>query len=489
MEVEMKSTRRRLWLLVGIFGACSPRTPERQTIEDAARAIGGREAIESALALRIEGEGTMGNLGQDMTPEATGQTFAISDYRQSFDLRASRMRVERTRTPEFEYFRGRDPMKQVFGIDGEVAYEVASDGSARRAPQATANELRTAYYHHPLTIVRAALDPRASVSNARTEGGESLVDVTTPDGVVATLAVDSDTKRPTRVTSSSSHPNLRDVLVKTAFADYEDSGGLMLPTALHNSIDDHRVVELRVTSQSVNGDAADLAAPEAAAEAEAESEPPPAKVTAEEVADGVWFLAGESHHSVLFELSDRLMLFEAPSEARTLAVIAKARELVPDKPLTHLVASHHHFDHSGGVRAAVSEGLTIVAQAASERFYRDLAARASTIAPDALARKPASLNLETVEDEKRYEDASVPVELYHIAGSPHADTLLMAYLPRQRLLVQADAFSPGRDFQPFAANLLENIQRRKLRVDRILPVHGTIVPFEDLVKATAGTTD
>jgi glyoxylase-like metal-dependent hydrolase (beta-lactamase superfamily II) len=263
----------------------------------------------------------------------------------------------------------------------------------------------------------------------------------------------------------------------------------MLPTALHNSIDDHRVVELRVTSQSVNGDAADLAAPEAAAEAEAESEPPPAKVTAEEVADGVWFLAGESHHSVLFELSDRLMLFEAPSEARTLAVIAKARELVPDKPLTHLVASHHHFDHSGGVRAAVSEGLTIVAQAASERFYRDLAARASTIAPDALARKPASLNLETVEDEKRYEDASVPVELYHIAGSPHADTLLMAYLPRQRLLVQADAFSPGRDFQPFAANLLENIQRRKLRVDRILPVHGTIVPFEDLVKATAGTTD
>ena len=485
----MKSTAWLAWLGAILVGACAPRTPERRTIEDAARALGGREAIESASTLRIEGEGTMGNLGQDMTPEATGQTFTLTGYTQVFDLTSPRMRVEQTRTPEFEYFRGRDPMKQVFGIDGEVAYDVAPDGSARRAQDSTADERRTAYYHHPLTLLRAALDPGASLSNARTAEGESLVDVTTPDGVVVTLALDPATMLPTRVTSGASHPNLRDVTVSTAFADYEDSEGLKLPTGIHQSIDDHRVLELRVTDQSVNGDAPDLAAPEAAASAASIAEGPPANVTAEEVAEGVWFLAGESHHSVLVELSDHLMLFEAPSEARTLAVIQKARELVPGKPLTHLVSSHHHFDHSGGVRAAVSEGLTIVTHAASASFYRDLAARPSTIAPDALARNPASLTLETVEDERRYEDRSATVELYHIAGSPHADTLLMAYLPRQRLLVQADAFSPGRDYQPFAANLLENVERRNLRIERILPVHGEIVPFDALVKAAASTTD
>ena len=87
-----------------------------------------------------------------------------------------------------------------------------------------------------------------------------------------------------------------------------------------------------------------------------------------------------------------------------------------------------------------------------------------------------------------FEDDSMIVQLHHIVGNPHADSLLMAYLPRQRLLVEADAFSPGRDFQPFAANLLENIQRRKLRVDRILPVHGGVVAFEELVSAVGGLT-
>jgi len=78
--------------------------------------------------------------------------------------------------------------------------------------------------------------------------------------------------------------------------------------------------------------------------------------------------------------------------------------------------------------------------------------------------------------------------LYHIAGSPHADTLLMAYFPKERILVEADVFSPASAVQPYAANLLENISTRKLKVDRIVPIHGTIVPFADLVKTQAKPT-
>ena len=72
--------------------------------------------------------------------------------------------------------------------------------------------------------------------------------------------------------------------------------------------------------------------------------------------------------------------------------------------------------------------------------------------------------------------------LYRIAGSPHADTLLMAYFPKERLLVEADVFSPGSAVQPYAANLLENIKRHNLKIDRIVPIHGTIARYADFLK-------
>ncbi len=126
------------------LGACAQPTMEQQILEDATAALGGRGRIEAVTTLSIEGEGVMGNLGQDMTPDATSQTFTISDYMQVADLTTGRMRVERTRTPNFNYFRGKDPMKQVFGIDGDVAYDVAPDGSATRATNATASARRAA---------------------------------------------------------------------------------------------------------------------------------------------------------------------------------------------------------------------------------------------------------------------------------------------------------------------------------------------------------
>ena len=202
------------------------------------------------------------------------------------------------------------------------------------------------------------------------------------------------------------------------------------------------------------------------------------------MAKGVWFLAGQSHHSVLVEFSDHLMLIEAPqNDTRALAVIAKARELRPNKPLTRVVNTHHHFDHSGGVRAAVSEGLAVVAHRAGAAFLQEAAGRAHTIAPDALAKNPKPVKVEPVGDELTLKDNTMTVVLYPVTGSTHADTLLMAYFPRERLLVEADLYSPGGALAPYAANLLENIKKRNLRVDRIVPIHGQIGPFNDLVKA------
>ena len=281
--------------------------------------------------------------------------------------------------------------------------------------------------------------------------------------------------------------NLGDVAIETTFADYQDAGGLKLPARLTTKTDKVTTVDLRV-KHTIDAEVGDLAAPATAASAAAIAAPPPATVTAEEVAKGVWFLAGQSHHSVLVEFNDHLVLIEAPqNDTRALAVIAKARELRPNKPLTHVVNTHHHFDHSGGVRAAVAEGLTVVAHQAAAAFFQEAAGRAHTIAPDALAKNPKPVKVERVGEELALKDNTMTVVLYPIVGSTHADTLLMAYFPRERLLVEADVYSPGGAIAPYAANLLENITKRNLRVDRIVPIHGQIGPFSDLVKTAQAT--
>jgi glyoxylase-like metal-dependent hydrolase (beta-lactamase superfamily II) len=189
---------------------------------------------------------------------------------------------------------------------------------------------------------------------------------------------------------------------------------------------------------------------------------------------------------VVVEFTDHLMLIEAPqNDTRTLAVIAKARELRPGKALTHVVDSHHHFDHSGGIRAAVSEGLVVTTQRGNAAYYQDVVGRAHTLAPDAFSRTPKPLKIEPVDDTMVIKDDKRTIQLFHIAGSPHADTLLMTYFPKERILVEADVFSPGAATQPYAANLLENIKKHNLKVDRIVPIHGTIVPFSELAKTQA----
>jgi glyoxylase-like metal-dependent hydrolase (beta-lactamase superfamily II) len=475
-----------IWLLAGTLSACTQATPEQQIVNDAAEALGGAERIQAVKTLVLQGEGSNGNLGQDMTPEATGQAFKVTDYRRAVDVAGGRARVEQTRTPNFTFFQGPQPQKQVFGIDGDVAYNVAANGTATRAANAVATDRRAELYHHPITIVRAALDPAAMLSNPRTQGSENVLDITTPNGLKFTLATDTTTKLPTRVVSMSDNTNLGDVAIETSFADYQDVSGLKLPTTFTTKTDRTTTASLRVTSQTVDGDTGDLAAPASAASAAPTTGVPPANVTVEKIADGVWFLGGQSHHSVLVEFADHTKLIESPqNDTRALAVIAKAKETVPNKPLTHVIVSHHHFDHSGGVRAAISQGLTLIVQENAAQYFRDTGSRPHTIVPDALAMNPQPTKVETVGEELEIKDAARTINLYHIAGNPHSDTFLMVYFPRERLLVEADAYTPGGTYTPYAPNLLENVTKRKLRVDRIIPLHGAPGPYDGLVKAAA----
>ena len=479
-----------LSVVVVSLAACSepppPPSAEAQFVDDVATALGGAEAFESVTTYSMEGSGRMLNVGQDLTPEAATMVFDITDYRLSADLANERSRTSMVRTPLFDYFRGRDPMYLVSGIDGNVAYDVGPDGTARRAHDDVAADRRANYFHHPLPLLRAVITGSASVSNVRDDGDLTLADVSTSDGYAITLAVDGETSLPAYTQSTDYHFYLQDVVRRTRFADYASAGSLSLPTQISQSIDEFQAFTLDVSAQMTNAAIDNISAPESAATSAAISGAAPVNVVETPLAEGVWLLAGQSHHSVLVEFSDHLMVIEAPNEGRVLGVIAKADELVPGKPVTQVVNTHHHFDHSGGIRAAVSEGLTIITQAANEAFYRRMAEQPSTIKPDALARSPRPIAIETVDEHRTYEDESMTVELFHVADNPHSSSILMAYIPEHRLLVQVDLFTLGRTTpQLFAPNLLDNIVNYGLEVETIVPLHGERFDIDALRTAVA----
>ena len=477
-------TRRAVFALAALMlGACSrpPSTPQ-EVVREAAAALGGAERIQNLEGLVFHATGTAPNAGQNRMPDDELPVWKLHEYVRAVDLTNFRSRVQQTREAQF-LFAGELVQQQIQGVAGDIAWnEAPGSTGATRLSRATARDRRIDVLHHPLTAVHEALDPGAKLSNLRIEGGEQLVDLTTPLGDSVTLAVDGRTHLPTRVISMAVNPNMGDVAIVTTFADYQDVSGFRIPRRLTTKMDKYLQLDLQVGDYFFEAAPGGMRVPDAVKSAPAPT-PPPVTVTVEPVAKGIWRLAGSGNHrSVVFEFDDHLVLFEAPvNEARTKAVIDMARTLSP-KPLTMAIVSHHHFDHSGGLRVAVAEGLTIVTHRSNEAFFKDLLARKHMIEPDALAKNPRAAAFQFVDDQLTLQDGSMEVQLYHLLDNPREGTNLFAYVPRDRILVQADLYDATWLRHSWGENVLQNLERRKLKVDRDVPVHGPIEPFAAMVK-------
>jgi hypothetical protein len=472
-----------VFLLALAVSSCNRVSPELRAISDAADALGGREKLLAIKTLTIEGQGVAPNLGQNTMPDDDLPVWKVTEFKRTIDFANGRMRVQQLRTAQF-LFANSNTQRQDQGLDGDVAYNVGMDGVATRVGADAARDRHIEMLHNPIAIVRAALDqPSTSVSGLRTAQNQQIVEVTTAKGERLTLALDAATKLPTRVTSMADNPNLGDVAIDTAFADYENGGGIRLPRRYTTKVDKYLQFDLTVTKNIVDRAAPELAAPAAVKSAPVPA-PPAIVVTAEPVGKGIWWLAGSGNHrSVVFEFDNHLTLFEVPlNEARSKAVIDKART-ISSKPLTQVAVSHHHFDHSGGLRVAVAEGLTIITYKANEELFKDLVSRAHTIVPDALARNPQPLKLVTVDDSMIMKDAAMEVDLFHLRDNPREGTNLFAYVPRERMLVQADLYDSTWQFHHWGENVITNIEKmRKLRVDKQVPIHGSIQSYREMVK-------
>ena len=170
-------------------------------------------------------------------------------------------------------------------------------------------------------------------------------------------------------------------------------------------------------------------------------------------------------------------------------MIAELKKLAPGKPVRYLINTHHHFDHSGGIRAYVAEGATIITHEINKPFYELTLKAPRTINPDRLAREKRALRLLPVGAKRVMTDETRTIELHLLEDSPHDKGLIVVYLPKEKMLIEVDAYTPLAVDDPpppvpppAAFNLYENIERLKLDVDRIVPLHGRIVRLEDLKK-------
>jgi Metallo-beta-lactamase superfamily len=458
-----------------------------KAIGSAAQALGGKEKILAVKTLTMEGSGTALNIGQNPFPEGPLPTWWIPEFKRSMDLANSRARTEQHRVGMFPFALPTD-IHQMQGLDGDVAFNMNAEGRAQRVPDAAVPARRIEMLATPLTIVRAALDPNAKVSAPRKRGKEEIVDVTTAKGDKLTLALDGATHLPASMSWMTSSENLGDVLNTTSFEDYETVSGIQLPTRYVTKIDFRNWMsgDFRVSKNTVDGDVGDLAAPAAVMSAPSPA-PPAIFVDAEQVAPGIWWLAGNGNaFSILFEFDDHLTLFEAPtSEARTKAVIDKARSLVPNKALTEVIVTHHHFDHTGGLRTAVAEGLTVISHQGNESIFREMTSRKATLKPDLLTKSGKTLKFRGMEDTLVLKDKAMEVDLFRLHDNTHSPYLIAAFVPRYNLLVQGDLIDMGWFQHPWAQNYRENLAMRGIHFAKDIPVHGRIATFDEEMAALA----
>jgi glyoxylase-like metal-dependent hydrolase (beta-lactamase superfamily II) len=462
--------------------------PERQLVTRAADALGGRDLLMAIKTLQIVGYGELAyfNGGGNITgdPDAPQKWQKVLEYARTIDLEHWRTRVQQRLKMDFVFAStigqlGLNRTNET--LDGDIAYNIgggflAAPQSGAPQPQpagpAVVRQRRMELLAHPVTIVRAALDATSKLSNPRKQGNLQLVDVTVRQGDTLTLAVNA-ANLPAWVSYVGPNANLGDVTYRTAFAGYVPEKGIQLPTGFATTIDFRNVVQskLYVDRNIVDAPIDDLSAPASVRSAPAQGAPQGgnANLKPMKVADRVWYMNGNT----FFEFADHFTMVEANrTDAALQAILEVVNALVPGKRVTQVIQSHHHFDHSAGLRAAVAQGLTIISRRGNEGIFREMVARPAKLFPDALGRSPKPLKFIPVDDHLKLKDSTNEIDIYHIVGNYHMADGVIVHVPRSNLLVEADLTTQDWDFNWWGDSLMNNIEYRKIKVDTSLAVHA-----------------
>jgi glyoxylase-like metal-dependent hydrolase (beta-lactamase superfamily II) len=452
-------------------------------LDKANRAMG----TSTVKSIRFAGTGTGSTYGQAFQPNLQWPRLNYSGFSRVLDYDNAAMREEFARSRAEATGGGAVPLmgegeqRVVALVRGDQAWNLIGPAPqpAPVALDARIHDLWTS----PHGVLKAAMKNKASASSVLEAGKAYSVLSFTEPGRFSAKAFINEQGLVERVDSRLPNHVVGDSSVVTTYTGYRDVGGVQFPSRISQMQEGAPVMDIEIKEVQLNA-ATDIAVPELI-RVFAE------RAASERAADGVWFIGGGSHNSVVIEMRDHVILVESPLyDGRAAAVIAEARRLVPGKPIRYVVNSHHHFDHSGGVRAAVSEGATLITSAGAVPFFQRVLANPNSIKADLLGKSGKSAKVEGVNGKRVLTDGSRSVELHLIGDSVHANGFVMAYLPAEKLLIEADAYTPGAPNSPPPAkpngnhlNLIDNIERLGLKVDRILPLHGRMVPVTELYAA------
>ena len=433
----------------------------KTVISSATTALG----ADKLKTIEFSGSGFDYVIGQAPNPTSPWPKFIDKTYTRVVDLDAPASRLQRIRT------QGENPPRGG-GQQPIVGEQTQNQVVAAGSPQAASlrDELMMTL---PYSFLRSAAAAGDATVKSQTMGGKkyTVLSFTGQNKAAVRGYLNSD-DLVEKVETKIDNNVLGDIPFETAFSDYKDFGGVKFPTHIVQKQGGYPVLDLTVTDVKPNAPA-NIANAGAAPAAVAPT------VSSEKLGDGVYLILG-GYAALAVDFKDYIVIVEGgQNDQRTAAVIAEARKLIPNKPIKYVVNTHHHFDHSGGLRAYVAEGAIVVTQQINKPYYQKIWANPHTIAPDKLSQNPKKPKFETVAEKKVMTDGNQVIELYHQQNYGHNDGMLLVYLPKEKVLLEADGFNPPpqpltrtpASISPYTANLEANIERLKLDVERIIPVH------------------
>jgi len=465
---------------------------QQAALQTAANTLG----VARIKTLQFTGSGRNFSVGQNYTSTEPWPAVPVKSYTAVINFDTGAMRVDMTREMGPVMPRGGGApffgeQRQIQVVSGNYAWNLpapapnAPAGGGAAAPQPGAQlERMLALWALPQGFVKAAMANNATTRSAR-GGTEVSFVVGGKYKMTGTINAQGQVEK---VQTWIDHPIVGDMLVETTYSGYKDFGGVMFPTRILQTQDGYPSLDLTISAVMANP-TFDVPVPDNVRTAK----PAPVMVASQKLADGVFYLTGGSHHSLAIEMRDHIVVVDTPqTEERALAVLAKAKELIPNKPIRFVVTSHHHWDHLGGIRTAMDEGATIVTHQSNKAFLERVAKTPHTIVPDRLAASKKPVKIQTVGDKGVLTDGMRTIELHRLQGYEHAGDMLVVYLPKEKILAEPDAFTPppqaGTPLIPpavlYAKALYDNIQRLKLDVKTIAGLHGNrLGDMAELAKA------
>jgi glyoxylase-like metal-dependent hydrolase (beta-lactamase superfamily II) len=450
------------------------------TLDAAETAMG----IKDLSSIQYSGTGSSYFVGQTPAPGGPWVHYTLSRYVADVNYATASMReaLDRVQDDGGAPFGG---AHQVWLVSGSDAW---NDDPSTPSPREPGSRVRSAelrgieIWLTPPGFIKAAKANKASVKK---KGANFVVTFTTADRHKVTGVLNAQ-HLVERVETAIDNPAVGDLPIGMTFENYQTFGGMKFPAKIIETIGAHPALELTVTSVKPDG-AAPIDAPASVRNVRAD-----VVAKSEKVGDGVWYITGGTHHSLLVEFIDHLVVIEAPQEPeRSTRVITEIHRLVPGKPIRYVVSTHNDLDHLGGVRTYAAEGASVIAPLADKSYFEKILNAPHTINPDPLTKAGKKVKVEGVESKRVLTDGTQTVELYVMAFS-HNVAMLVPYLPKEKLIVQADlqvAPAPGAPApaapNPVSLELYNNLQAHKLDVAQIAGIHGRITSWNELLAMAA----